>query len=104
MDSIKIKDKRKICLLNADFKLLTGIETSRHSSIIDHTVSPLQYAAGNSKRIAHAIYLARDSIFAAQQSKEGAALADLDFEAAFDFLCMSWVEKVLEKKASTKMR
>ena len=37
--SIKLKDKRKISLLNTDFKLLTGIENRRHHKILDITVS-----------------------------------------------------------------
>ena len=98
MASIKIKDKRKISLLNSDFKVLTGIESLRHSKLLDHTVSPRQFAAGKNRKISHAINLARDTVFSASRSKEGAALADLDFEAAFDFLCMEWVELVLAKK------
>ena len=61
-------------------------------------MSPLQFASGNNKRISHAINFARDAVFSANKKKEGAGLADLDFQSAFDFLCMSWVERVLEKK------
>ena len=98
MDSINVKDKRKISLLNADFKLATGIESLRHGKILDHTVSMCQYAVGKSRKITHAINFARDAVFSAGGRKEGAALADLDFEAAFDFLRMEWVELVLNKK------
>ena len=98
MESLKIGDKRKISLLNADFKIISGIEAKRHGLIMEHTVSNLQYAAGKSRRISHAINFARDAVFAANTRKEGAALADLDFEAAFNLLCMNWVEDVLVKK------
>ena len=54
---------------------------------------------GESKRINHAIALTRDTINAASQRKEGCAIADLDFKAAFDFLCMDWVFEVLRKKS-----
>ena len=30
--------------------------------------------------------------------REGCGLADNDFEAAFDFLCLEWVNLVLKKK------
>ena len=44
------------------------------------------------------IALARYAIYAASQWKTGCAIADPDFKAAFDFLCMDWVFAVLEKK------
>ena len=61
---------------------------------MDHTVSSSQYAVGENKRIHHAINIARDAIFAAK----GGTIADLNFESAFDLLCMRWVLKVLAKK------
>ena len=30
--------------------------------------------------------------------REGCGLADNDFEAAFDFLCLEWVKLVLKRK------
>ena len=86
-NSKKLSNKRKISLLNSDFKLLTGIENKRYVKIINHTISRKQYAPGETKRINHAIALARDTIYAASQRKTGCAIADLDFRAAFDFLC-----------------
>ena len=44
------------------------------------------------------ICLARDAINAASKAKQGCGIADNDFEAAFDFLCLDWVKLVLEKK------
>ena len=41
-----VKDKRTLSLLNSDFKILTGLETERHNSILDHMVSPNQFAVG----------------------------------------------------------
>ena len=97
-DSLNLSDKRKISLLNADFKILTGIENKRHTKILDHTVSPLQFALGKSKSIHQAIGAARDAVFFANKKNQNCAIADLDFKAAFDFLCMDWVFLVLEKK------
>ena len=44
------------------------------------------------------IALVRDAIYAANQRKEGCAIADLDFKVAFDFLGIEWVFFFLEKK------
>ena len=96
-NSILVKDKRKIILLNSDFKILMGIEAKRHKNLLDHTVSSFQFASGNNKQILHIINLARDAIFFANREKEGVGLADLDFQSAFDLLCMSWVEHVLSR-------
>ena len=41
-----LKDKRKISLLNTDFKILSGIENKRHHTILDRTVSKQQFALG----------------------------------------------------------
>ena len=97
-ESILLKDKRKISLLNSDFKILTGIENSRHNKILNRTVSHLQYALGTDKKIHHAISLARDAIYTSSLKKGGFAICDLDFKSAFDLLGMNWVFKVLECK------
>ena len=96
--SIKPSDKRKISLLNTDFKVITGIEAKRHASIMDHTVAEMQFAAGKNKRIHQAISLARDAIWTASRRKEGGGIADLDFQSAFDLLCMNWILEVMKKK------
>ena len=35
-------------------------------------------------------------------TKKGCGIADLDFMSAFNLLCMSWVERVLESKGLEK--
>ena len=100
--SKKLADKRKISLLNADFKILTGLDNKRMTKIVDHVISADQYALGTKKRIHHAINLARDAIFSASNRKEGVSIMDLDFQSAFDLLCMDWVYAVLEKKGLDK--
>ena len=69
--SIQAKDKRRISLLNTDFKLMTGIEALRMRKTMKRTVSPLQLVAGDDRRLHHGIALARDAIHAAGKSKLG---------------------------------
>ena len=98
LNSNKPKDKRKISLLNVDFKTMTGIEAKRLRKVMPHTISPLQLVAGGDRRIHHGIALARDAIQAAGKSKTGCGILDTDLIAAFDWMVMSWVQMVLRKK------
>ena len=66
--------------------------------MLTYTLCPEQLAAGDDRRITFGICLARDDVYTASMRKEGCGLADNDFEAAFDFLCLDWVRRVLEKK------
>ena len=95
--SILPKDKRRISLLNCDFKLLEGIQAKRFRKLGNRLLSPVQYVAGKDRKIHHGIARARDAICAAMKAKLGCGLADLDFVAAFDWLVLSWVWKVLIK-------
>jgi hypothetical protein len=62
-------------------------------------IATYQLVAGDDRRIHHGINLARDAIQAAgKSSKIGCGIADTDYQAAFDFLVMSWVFLVLRKK------
>ena len=56
---------------------------------------------GDDRRISFGICLARDAIYAASMRKEGCAIADNDFEAAFDYLSLDWVKMVFKKKGLT---
>ena len=96
-NSIKPGDKRRISLLNSDFKLVEGLEARRFRKITTHCLSPLQYVGGSDRRIHHGIARARDAIHAAGRSKIGCGIADTDFVAAFDWLVLSWVWQVLDK-------
>ena len=96
--SILPKDKRKISLLNADFKLATGVEARRLGNTTGHTLSHLQLVAGN-RRPHHGIDRARDAIQATRKrGHRGCGILDTDLVAAFDFLCMQWVYEVLRRK------
>ena len=98
LTSLKPGDKRRISLLNADFKLVTGLEAARFKNTFTHTLCPAQMVAGNDRRIHHMINQARDCIFAVSKSKLGCAIMDLDFIAAFDMQVFSWVFSVLRAK------
>ena len=96
--SIKPADKRRISLLNADFKVITGLEAARFKQTFTHTLSDVQMVAGDNRRIHHMINQARDCIFAVSKTKQGCAILDLDFVAAFDLQVFSWVFAVLKAK------
>ena len=96
--SIQPKDKRKISLLNSDFKTATGILAKRLKLVSTNTLSPNQFVAGSNRKIHHCVNLARDAIVAANKSNGNCGILDADFMAAFDYLDMNWVFMVLEKK------
>ena len=98
LTSIKPNDKRRISLLNSDFKVVSGLDAARFRRTFTHTLSPAQMVAGDDRRIHHMINQARDCIQAVSKSKLGCALLDLDFFAAFDMQVFSWVFAVLRAK------
>ena len=101
-NSLLPKDKRRISLLNADFKLVTGTLYGRLKFSAGHTLSRNQYVGGD-KQIQHAILLARDAIESAgTRPNQGCALLDLDLISAFDLMSLDWVTLVLEKKNMDK--
>ena len=103
MGSLLPKDKRRISLLNADFKLASSIEALHFKNSSTHTLSHLQLVAGDDRRIHHGINLARNAIHVASKAGHpGCGILDTDLIAAFDWLCMSWTYKVLEKKGLDK--
>ena len=96
--STKPSDKRRISLLNSDFKLITGVEAAIYKPMLTHILSPSQMVAGDNRRIHHAINKARDCIYSVSKSNTGCAILDLDFKAAFDFFTFSWLSLVLRAK------
>ena len=97
-NSVKPGDKRRISLLNSDFKVSTGLEADRFGKTATYSLSSVQMVAGSDRRIHHGINPARDAIFHAGKSKSGCGLLDLDFLAGFDWLVMAWVYMVLARK------
>ena len=97
--SILPRDKRKISLLNSDFKVASVIEASMLKETTTHTLSPLQLVAGSDRKIHHGINMARNAIHAAgRKGHQGCGILDTDLIAAFDFLCLQLVFMALEKK------
>ena len=96
--SLLISDRRKLSLLNVDFKLMTGIEAKRIRSTMHRTISPLQLVAGGDRRISHGVAMARDAITAAGNNKLRCGILDTDLIAAFCNMVTTWCLKVLEKK------
>ena len=82
--SIQPKDKRRLSLLNCDFKLVEGLDARRFRKIGNRVLSPNQYVAGKDRNIHHGIAKARDDIQSVMISKLGCGIADTDFVAAFD--------------------
>ena len=91
-------DKRKISLLNSDFKIITGVLNQRLKKVATHTLSSCQLAIGNDRRIHHGINQARNAISSAGKRKQGTGILDNDYQAAFDFMALTWVLKVLRAK------
>ena len=105
--SINPKDRRRLSLLNCDFKMCEGLEARRFRKIGNRVLCPNQYVAGKDRNIHHGIAKARDAIQSVMRTKLGCGIADTDFVAAFDWLVLSWVWKVLQKlgvHASTVQR
>ena len=94
-DSKLPKDKRRLSLLNSDFKILESVEAKRLRKIGNRILSPNQYVTGNDRNIHHGISKARNAIWAAMKSKVGCGIADTDLVSAFDFLVMNWAWKVM---------
>ena len=61
-NSLDPKHKRRISLLNSDFKIITGIDNTRFKKVATHTLNPNQLSAGDDRRIHHGICKARDAI------------------------------------------
>ena len=53
--SLKISDRRKLCVLNVDFKVMTGIEEAQIKKTMDRKSSHLQLVLGGSNRISHSM-------------------------------------------------
>ena len=103
LHSLKPSDKRRISVLNCDFKLYEGILARRFRKIGGHILSPHQYVAGDNRTIHHAIMKARDAITAATRLNLRCGIGDQDYIAAFDFLVLSWVCMVLKRRGVSQI-
>ena len=96
--SLLISDRRKLSLLNSNFKLMTGIEAARIRVTMSRTISPLQLVTGGEKRISHGVAMARDAIYAAGKSKTRCGILNTDLIAAFCNMVATWCYKVMCRK------
>ena len=87
--SIKPKDKRRISLLNADYKQIEAVYGKRLSKIAYKYLSPVHYVTGYNCNIHHGISRAYDAIHLASKRRTGCGIADTDFIAAFDWMVLS---------------
>ena len=62
-----------LALLNADFKIISGIYNTRLKGLADHTLSKAQLAVGSDRRIHHGLNTVRDAIFIRQGDKPNQA-------------------------------
>ena len=99
-NSTRIKDKRKLSLLQTDFKILSGILAGWLRKTEHHTISRHQFASG-SKRISQAVCLTRDAIESVKPSQK-VALYETDYISAFDLMSIDWILKVLLNKGCSK--
>ena len=95
--SLLPRDKRRLSMLQSDWKVLTGVLAARLRKTEGHTLSQQQYAAGK-RRINHAISQARDTVENVSPNQKGCALVEMDFQGAYDMLSLRWTWKVLLKK------
>ena len=101
--SLLRKDKITISLLNADFKVATGLEARMEKNTATRTLSPLQLVVINDRRINHGINMACNTIHAASKPRHPACgLLYNDLVAAFDFMSLEWAFLVLERKGLDK--
>ena len=101
--SINPSDKRRISLLNSDFKILTGIEARRLKAVASHLLDDDQLVATTDSRLHHGINKVRDAITVLGKRGAGGAIADFDFTAAFDNLCLNFCFKVMKKKGISQI-
>ena len=73
------------------------MDAGRFRKIKNRVLSPNQYVAGKDRNIYHGIAKERDAIQSVMKTKLGCGIAYTDFVAAFDWLVLSWVWKVLRK-------
>ena len=98
------KHKRRISLLNSDFKIITGIDNSRLKKVATHTLNANQLSVGDDRRIHHGICKARDAINVANNKNQGAGILDNDYMAAFDYMVLTWVFKGLDQQVISRLK
>ena len=76
--STKVKDLRKLSLLQTDFKVLSGVLVNRLKKTERHTLSEHQYSTGG-KKITHGVCRTRNAIESVKSNSKGCAIFETDF-------------------------
>ena len=80
LGSLNPKDKRRISLLNCDFKIISGIECLRLKKTATWSLLRYHLVAGENRRIHHRINLARDTIIAVEDVRnKGCRIVETDY-------------------------
>ena len=81
LNSLKPADKRRISILNCDFKIYEGLLARRFRKMGSATLSPLQYVAGKNRTIHHGISRVRDAVHVAMKRNLRCGIGDQDYVA-----------------------
>ena len=92
----KAAENRPITLLNADYKLLTGIMARRLNKVIGAVVGELQTGFIAGRFIGDNVILTRDYLHWLKQRNEQRAVLFLDFQKAYDRVRWEWLWQVME--------
>ena len=92
----ELKNYRPITLLNVDLKIYTKLLTNRLLLLIEHIISPQQYAVAG-RNIYQAVTLLRDLHYHATSKKLDAFFIALDFHKAFDSINHNYLLQTLQR-------
>ena len=92
INSLKPGDKRRISILNCDFKLYEGLLAKRFRKMGARVLSPLQYVTGGNRTIHHGIARARDAIEVASRLKIECGIDSMAFSRLWGIELWIWKE------------
>ena len=92
-----LKNWRPISLLNADYKALTKVLSTRLRKVIHAIIKPDQTCGIPGRSIHENIIFTQDCIIYANKENKPLAIVSADMSKAFDRVNRSFVDKILEK-------